>query len=83
MKRLLQWIAIDGLLHFLVCYATMMTFTPIIGAWWAMGIAGILAIAKEARDYFYEKDNNIQQVLHDLICDVIGILGALIVMLLW
>lgn len=81
MKRLLQWIATDGLLHFLVCYATMMTFTPIIGAWWAMAIAVTLAVVKEAWDYFYEKDNNKEQVLHDLICDLVGIVGALIAML--
>lgn len=82
MKRLLQWIATDGLLHFLVCYAIMLTFSLLIGIWWAMGIAGILAIAKEAWDYFYERDNNIKQVFHDLICDIVGIIGALIVMFL-
>ena len=46
-----------------------------------MAIAVTLAVVKEAWDYFYEKDNNKEQVLHDLICDLVGIVGALIAML--
>jgi hypothetical protein len=82
-KNIIKLICTDGLLHFLACYAIILTFSPLIGILGAIGIAGALSIVKEAWDYFYEKDNNVQQVLHDLICDVIGILGALIVMLLW
>lgn len=75
-----NWIATDGLLHFLVCYALILTIEPLIDVWWAIGIVVALSVIKEAWDYFYQKDNNLMQVLHDLLCDAVGIIGALIVM---
>jgi hypothetical protein len=83
MKRILNWIAVDGLLHLLVCYSIILTIAPIINLWWAISITIIIASIKEIVDYFYQKDNNLQQVLHDLICGFVGMFGALIVMFLW
>ena len=81
-KNIIQWIAADGLLHFLVCYAMMLALSPIIG-WWAILPTAFLAAAKEGFDFFIQKDNNKQQVIHDLICDGAGIILAAITMLAW
>lgn len=81
-KKIIKWIATDGLLHFLVCYALMVALTPITG-WWALLVTALAALSKEAWDYFVEKDNNKEQVIHDLICDGAGIVAAYITMLIW
>lgn len=82
LKNIIKWIAADGLLHFLLCYATMLALSPIIG-WWAILPTAFLAAAKEGFDFFIQKDNNKQQVIHDLICDGAGVVCAYITMLLW
>ena len=81
-KNIIKWIAADGLLHFLVCYATMLALSPIIG-WWAILPTAFLAAAKEGYDFFIKKDNDKPQVIHDLICDGAGVVCAYITMLLW
>lgn len=83
LKSIIKWVGTDGLLHFLSCYAIMLTLTPIIGVWWTMLATAIIALGKEAWDYFYQKDNDKNAVLHDLILDACGILFALITMLIW
>ena len=82
LKKIKEWVATDGLLHFLVCYALMVALTPIIG-WWALLVTILSALGKEGYDYFVEKDNNKEQVIHDLICDVVGMGCALVVVLVW
>lgn len=79
-KRVKSWIATDGLLHFLVCYAMMLTFGSFIGIWWSMLLTILVALAKEAYDVFIQKDNNFNQATHDLICDFAGIVIAILVM---
>lgn len=81
-KNAIKWIGTDGLLHFLVCYAITLTFLPIAG-WWSLLIAAIPALGKEGYDYFIQKDNNKEQVIHDLICDAVGMGCALLVMGFW
>ena len=83
LKWAYNWVGTDGFLHFLVCYALMLTFQPIVGVWWSLLIVIIPALLKEAWDYFVDKDNNVEQVLHDLICDGVGIAAALITILIW
>lgn len=80
MKKILQWMATDGLLHFLMCYAMMLTFSPYVGNWIAVAITLAFAFGKEAYDVFIQKDNNYQQAWHDLVCDFAGIVAALLVM---
>lgn len=80
MKKILQWIATDGLLHFLVCYALMLTFALYVGNWIALGITLVFSFGKEAYDVFIQQDNNYQQAWHDLVCDFAGIVAALLVM---
>ena len=82
LKKIKEWVATDGLLHFLVCYALMVALTPIAG-WWALPVTILAALGKEGYDYFIQKDNNKQQVIHDLICDGAGVLCAYLTMLLW
>lgn len=82
-KSIIKWIAVDGLLHFLVCYALMLTFTPIVGIWWTLLTTTLIALAKEAYDFFIDKDNDMQAVIHDIILDASGILMALIILLVW
>lgn len=80
-KNFLKWIGMDGLLHFLVCYA-LMTISLLVGIWWALGITILLALVKEAVDFFIQKDNDKKAVFHDLIMDAAGIIYALLYLLL-
>ena len=81
-KKVILWVGTDGLLHFLVCYAMMLALTPVIG-WWALIPTIVVALAKEAYDYHIKKSNNIEQVVHDLICDAAGIASAYATMAIW
>lgn len=81
-KRLLNWIATDGLLHIQTCYALMLTFQPMVGIWWAKGITASCAIGKEVVDALRGK-NTWEQVRHDLICDAIGILMSDVTFFIW
>ena len=83
LNKLIKWVAIDGLLHILVCYSIMLALTPMIGGLLAMLIAMVVSAVKEAYDYYIQKNNNREQVIHDVACDVIGMLSAIITMLLW
>ena len=83
LKSIIKWVGTDGLLHFLVCYAIILTLTPIIGVWWTLLATAIIALGKEAVDFFIQKDNDKNAVLHDLILDACGILVAIIVMFIW
>ena len=82
LKDIAKWVATDGLLHFLVCYAMMLTFEPMVGIWWAKAITATFAIGKEVIDALRGK-NNTQQVVHDLICDGAGILIADCTIFVW
>lgn len=81
-KKMLKWVGIDGLLHFLVCYAMMLTFAPMIGLAWAVLATTGVAVLKEVWDFCIQKDNDISQVMHDLLCDVVGIVMAIVALAL-
>ena len=61
----------------------MISLQPVSGLWLALLCSVIIALAKEAWDVFIEKDNNKEQVIHDLICDGVGLLCSLITILIW
>lgn len=82
-KKMLKWVGIDGLLHFLVCYAMMLTLAPMIGLAWAVLATTGVAVLKEVWDFCIQKDNDAEQVLHDVILDGTGILIALITISFW
>lgn len=81
-KNFFRWVGTDGLLHFLVCYAMMLALSPVIG-FYALIPTAIVAAAKEGYDYHIQKDNNREQVVHDLICDAAGIAAAYATMVIW
>ena len=82
-KKMLKWVGIDGLLHFLVCYDMMLTLAPMIGLAWAVLATTGVAVLKEVWDFCIQKDNDAEQVLHDVILDGTGILIALITISFW
>lgn len=82
-KNICKWVGYDGLLHILCVFAILMVFIPIIGLWWSIGLATIASAFKEAFDVFVQKDNNKEQVIHDVICDGVGLLIALATMIMW
>ena len=83
LKTICRWVGVDGLLHFLVCYAIMLAFTPVVGVWWAMFSVAVASLVKEAMDFFIQQDNDRDAVLHALICDGAAVLAALITMAIW
>ena len=79
-----NYVQIDGLLHFLVCYALVVTLTlfdtaifPIAGT----VVAVFCATIKECWDASYKHATK-KQIIHDLIFDALGILIAIGVCLL-
>lgn len=79
-----NYVQIDGLLHFLVCYALVITFAlfdtaifPIAGTM----VAVFYATIKECWDASY-KHSTKKQIIHDLIFDALGILIAIGICLL-
>lgn len=71
-----NYVQIDGLLHFLVCYAIAITFAladpsifPIAGTM----VAVFCAIIKECWDASYKHATK-KQIIHDLVFDALGIL---------
>lgn len=74
-----NYVQIDGLLHFLVCYALVITFAlfdtaifPIAGTM----VAVFCATIKECWDASYKHATK-KQIIHDLIFDALGILIAI------
>lgn len=82
MKKIINWIGYDGLLHFLVCYAMILTFTPIIGLWWAFVTTVIASIGKELYDVFVIKSNDLKSSLHDVLFDAVGIGLSILILFL-
>jgi hypothetical protein len=79
LKELFKWIGADGLLHFLVCYAMMLTLPSFIGIVWSTLATTSVAILKEVYDFCIQKDNDEKAVMHDLIMDASGIVLALVI----
>lgn len=80
--NIIKWVGVDGLLHFLACYACMLTFFPTLGIWWSSAITISIAICKEIVDSIRYK-NTWDMIGHDITCDVAGILASDIVILYW
>ena len=81
-NKITKWVGTDGLLHFLVCYAMMLTLAPIVGIAWSVLATTGIAVFKEVWDFCIQKDNNLEQVLHDAIFDVVGIVMAIVALAL-
>lgn len=83
MEKIIKYIGSDGLLHILVCYAIMLSLTPIVGIWWSILITVIAALGKEAYDLYNKDDCTDDMVLHDLICDGAGVFMSFIIIGVW
>lgn len=83
MKKLFSWIATDGLLHIVVSMAIMLCLQPLVGTLLSVCITLIIGLFKEFYDGVVQKDNNGEQVMHDVVCDVVGIVIGLIVVSIW
>ena len=82
-KEIIKWISIDGYMHITTMWLLILLFNPIVGLWKSLAIAIIAGASKEAYDFFIEKDNTKEQMAHDLICDVVGLLLAMVTIVLW
>lgn len=85
LRKILGWIATDGLLHILVTWIIMMVLGWVRPAWVIGVIAITVGVSKEVFDIFSAKRFDKEMLLHclhDLACDCIGIvlgyLGLLI-----
>lgn len=75
-KKFYGWMRYDGFIHLLICYSIFLTLAQFIGVNWARVVTIAFALGKEAYDYFYQKDNDLKEVCHDLTCDTLGIMLA-------
>ena len=74
-----NWLNIDGLLH--ISFTSMIiTFSFPFIKWWSVGLSAIIGLAKEAYDILIKKSDP-KLSIHDLICDCIGIVMTVILLL--
>ena len=73
-RKVKEWVAVDGLLHILMCMVVMMASLLLVDSLILALFATIFAsLGKEVWDMFVQNDNTLKQALHDIICDAIGI----------
>ena len=78
-KGLYNWLKTDGLLH--ISFTSMIiTFSFPLIRWWSVGLAALVGLAKEAYDIVVKK-TDLKLSIHDLICDCIGIIMTVILIL--
>lgn len=79
LKSFYNWLNTDGLLH--ISFTSMViTFSFPLIKWWSVGLAVLVGLAKEAYDILVKKSDP-KLSIHDLICDFIGIVMTVILML--
>ena len=78
-KGLYNWLNTDGLLH--ISFTSMIiSFSYPLIRWWSVGLAVLVGLAKEAYDILVKKSDP-KLSIHDLICDCIGIIMTVILIL--
>lgn len=82
MKRLMELMGVDGLLHslasgFIVLATLILNYNIYVGVILAL-LAGVI---KEVWDVFIQKDNTWKQAGHDIVCDLVGIAVATLIYL--
>lgn len=78
-KSFYNWLNTDGLLH--ISFTSMIiTFSFPLIKWWSVGLAVLVGLAKEAYDIIVKKSDP-KLSIHDLICDFIGIVMTVILLL--
>lgn len=81
MKKLINWIAVDGLLHALVSILITIVFYSFIGFWTAIPTI-VIGIGKEIYDVLKKPNYTWKMIWHDLICDAGGLVVGLIISLI-
>lgn len=82
-KRAVRWVAFDGLLHIETSFILVLLFRLFMPAFFAVLAALVLGLAKEVVDIWWRKSNTWRQALHDIICDLAGILLGVALFSLW
>ena len=78
-KGLYNWLNTDGLLH--ISFTSMViTFSFPLIKWWSVGLAVLVGLAKEAYDILVKKSDP-KLSIHDLICNCIGVIMTVILIL--
>lgn len=78
MKKLIQWIRRDGLLHITVSALLVIAISVLLPVWLSALIALAIGIGKEIWDKYHGGACN----WHDIICDCIGLaIGTLITLI--
>lgn len=78
-KSIYNWLNTDGLLH--ISFSSMViTFSYPLIKWWSVGLAVLVGLTKEAYDILVKKSDP-KLSIHDLICDCIGIIMTVILLL--
>lgn len=78
-KGFYNWLNTDGLLHISIT-SMIITFSFPLIKWWSVGLAVLVGLAKEAYDILVKKSDP-KLSIHDLICDCIGIVMTIILIL--
>lgn len=78
-KKVVNWVNIDGLLHFAFSALLILLSFPLI-KWWSLLFACIVGVLKEVYDITVKK-SDWRLSPHDLICDCIGIIMTVILLL--
>ena len=78
-KSFYNWLNTDGLLHISFSFMIIIFSFPLI-KWWSVGLAVLVGIAKEIYDIIVKKSDP-KLSIHDLICDCIGIIMTVILLL--
>lgn len=78
--KILKWINYDGILHITCSCLIMLVASLYMGMQWALSIVLFVDLGKEIKDYI-NGNNNLKQIFHDVVCDLIGIVVAMMVYL--
>jgi hypothetical protein len=72
MKKILEWLGQDGLLHIVVCSILVGALNIVMPLWLAVVITAVVGVAKEFVYDKWLKKGTFE--IKDLVCDLIGIL---------
>lgn len=86
LRNIMKWVGVDGLLHFLACYACMLVIYPLYGDHCTGAVVAcvatlFVAVAKEIYDAI--KGATWPQAAHDFIMDAVGMAAGSLVWLIW
>lgn len=81
MKKIINWIATDGLLHALVSILITIVCFSFIG-FWSIIPTIVIGIGKEIYDMKKKPTYTWEMVWHDIVCDFAGIIIGVLVSLI-